>query len=106
MAANIRVIDRERNEHVITWKAGQSLMEALRDSNLPILASCGGCCSCATCHVFLGPEFVSSIGVSDGDEREMLEMAEAFRPEVSRLSCQITFSEDYDGFVVTLAPEE
>lgn len=105
MTANIRVIDHDSNERTISWEAGQSLMEALRDNDLPVLASCGGCCSCATCHVLLEQNFASIVGTSEGEERELLEQTEAFSPDVSRLACQIPYSEAYDGFTIRLAPE-
>ncbi len=106
MPINIRVIDRENNETTLEWDEGMTLMEVLRDNDQPILASCGGCCSCATCHVFLAPEFTAAAGVSAGEERELLQETEAFRPDASRLSCQISFDPRYEGFSLALAPEE
>lgn len=106
MSATIKVIDRDGSESSVLWEAGSSLMEALRDNDLPLLASCGGCCSCATCHVFLSPDFAKLSGESAGEERELLEQTEAFQPEVSRLSCQIAYADHFDGLTVKLAPEE
>ena len=51
----ITVLDRDGKEQTIIWKQGLTMMEALRDNDLPVLASCGGAAACATCHVYLQP---------------------------------------------------
>jgi len=102
----IRVIDRENEGHDIEWEESQSLMEALRDNDLPVLASCGGQRSCATCHVFLDEATMAKVGVAEGEELELLADTEAYRPECSRLSCQIPFSEEHSDIGVTIAPED
>lgn len=104
--ATINVIDRNGNASLIAWEAGQTLMEALRDNDLPVLASCGGCCSCATCHVLLAPDFARIVGPSAGEERDLLEQTSSFRPEASRLACQIPHDPVYEGLSVTLAPDD
>jgi ferredoxin, 2Fe-2S len=101
------VIDRDGDQRELEWSAGQaSLMELLRDNDLPILASCGGTASCATCHVYLEPAIVAQLGERGDDERELLEECAAFDGRSSRLSCQITRTRLLDGGTVTLAPEE
>ena len=106
MTTRINVIDRDGGQHAIDWETDQSLMEALRDNDLPVLASCGGTSSCATCHVFLDAKVVDALGAPEEDELELLQEAEAYRAEASRLSCQISHCESLDGTTVTLAPEE
>ncbi len=103
---NINVIDRDGAAHTIEWESDQSLMEAIRDNDLPILASCGGTESCATCHVYLGKEIIDELDPRSEDEVELLEDAEGFQPECSRLSCQVPFRSDFKGMTVTLAPED
>lgn len=103
---NINVIDREGTEHVVPWEDDQVLMEALRDNDMPVLASCGGNASCATCHVFVPEEIYPTLPERSEDEIELVEEAEGFRPTQSRLSCQIKFDERFSGMTVELAPEE
>lgn len=101
------VIDRDGDQRALEWTTDHaSLMELLRDNDLPILASCGGTASCATCHVYLEPAIVARLGERGDDERELLEECTAFDERSSRLSCQITRTRQLDGSTVTLAPEE
>ena len=86
--------------------AGRSLMEAIRAAGLEELqAACGGCCSCATCHVYVDPGFTGALPAMGGDEDDLLGGL-AHRTEASRLSCQITVSPHLQGLAVTIAPEE
>ncbi len=83
---------------------GQTLMEAARSNDVDgILADCGGACACATCHVYVDEEWMEKVGKPNDIEAEMLDMA-ASPQENSRLSCQITLSEELDGLKVTVAP--
>lgn len=102
---SINVIDREGQEHVVEWSADQSLMEVLRDNDFPILASCGGTASCATCHVFLEKDAFPSSGERSEDELELLAEADAYIEDRSRLSCQVGFDNSCEGVTVTIAPE-
>ncbi|MEO1168051.1 MAG: 2Fe-2S iron-sulfur cluster-binding protein [Pseudomonadota bacterium] len=69
------------------------------------LALCGGCCSCATCHVHVDPEFASKLPEMDEDENDLLDSSD-HRNEHSRLSCQIPFEDALDGLKVTIAQED
>ncbi|MCG2622864.1 2Fe-2S iron-sulfur cluster-binding protein [Arthrobacter sp. I2-34] len=102
----VTVIDREGSAQTIAWEPEQTLMEALRDNDLPVLASCGGTASCATCHVFVEKEVFDSLGERSEDELELLVEAEGYRECGSRLSCQIGFDSGLSGVTVTLAPED
>jgi 2Fe-2S ferredoxin len=102
----LTVVDREGATHALEWEPDQSMMEALRDNDLPVLASCGGTASCATCHVFLEREVFDTLEDRSEDELELLVEAEGYRECGSRLSCQVGFSRDLIGVTVTLAPEE
>ena len=101
----LTVVDREGGTHDLEWEPDQSMMEALRDNDLPVLASCGGTASCATCHVFLEQEVFDTLEERSEDELELLVEAEGYRECGSRLSCQVGFSRDLNGVTVTLAPE-
>jgi 2Fe-2S ferredoxin len=102
----INVIDREGAESALDWQAGESLMETLRDNDYPILASCGGNASCATCHVFLPKEHVERLGERSDDELELLEETESYDPACSRLSCQVQADDGLEQVTVRIAPED
>jgi len=99
----IHVTDREGNEHELEGVEGWRLMEVIRDYELPIKAECGGCCECATCHVYVDKDWVDKLPPKQVEEEDRLD--EAFEVEEnSRLSCQIILKESMDGLKVTLAP--
>ena len=82
-------------------KNGLNLMEAATANNVPhIEGECGGCLSCATCHVFVDPEWFAKTGEIDDIEDTMLEMTDVEREDNSRLSCQIIASPELDGLVL------
>lgn len=88
-------------------KDGLNLMEAATANNVPhIMGECGGCLSCATCHVFVAAEWLAKTGEIDGIEDAMLEMTEVEREENSRLSCQITASPTLDGLLLHVPEPE
>ncbi|RYD58052.1 MAG: 2Fe-2S iron-sulfur cluster binding domain-containing protein, partial [Sphingomonadales bacterium] len=70
-----------------------------------LLALCGGCCSCATCHVHVDPEFAAKLPPLSEDEDDLLESSSG-RDERSRLSCQLPFTDALDGLRVTIAEED
>jgi len=104
--AVINVTTRAGKPHTITAKVGNTLMENLRDSGMDVEAVCGGCCSCATCHVILDESWVSKVPARTIDEKELVEQTRSYKGERSRLSCQIKFTEALDGIALTVAPEE
>jgi len=82
---------------------GKSLMRAATDAGVEgILADCGGCLTCATCHVIVDPAWAARLGAPADEEHEMLEMTASPRQPTSRLSCQISLHEGLDGLVVQL----
>ena len=102
--AKVFVTDREGEQHELEGEVGWSVMEIIRENNLPIEAACGGCCACATCHVYVEPEWLAKLPEADDDEGMMLD--EAFEvQDNSRLSCQIKYTAELDGLKVKLAPE-
>ena len=100
----IFVTDRAGIEHEIAAEEGSTLMEIIRDEGLDIEASCGGCCACATCHVYIDSDWKNKLKQKDDDEESMLDQAFDVQ-ENSRLSCQIHFTEELDGIKLKLAPE-
>ena len=87
-------------------EAGTSVMLAALHANLKgIVGECGGCLTCATCHVYVDEPWASRIAPVASDEESMLEFTAAERKPESRLSCQIVMTEALDGLVVRL-PEQ
>ena len=101
----LRVIDRNGVEHQVEAKTGLKVMETLRDLEYGVAAICGGMCSCATCHVYVDPEWVAKLPPPMSDEGDMLGDLIGRQPN-SRLSCQIVLNETLSGLKVTIAPEE
>ncbi len=102
----ITVIDRSGQGRDVKAESGLSLMEVIRDNGFDeLLALCGGCCSCATCHVHIDPAFADKLPEMGEDENDLLDSTD-HRNETSRLSCQIPVSDDLDGLIVTIAAED
>jgi 2Fe-2S ferredoxin len=100
------VVDRQGAEKEIDVAEGISVMEAIRDNGFDeLLALCGGCCSCATCHVYVDPAFAGKLPAITADESDLLDSSD-HRNETSRLSCQLHVSGAVDGLRVTIAPED
>ena len=100
------VVNRVGEETAIESEAGLSVMEVIRDNGFDeLLALCGGCCSCATCHVYADPAFAEVLPAMSADEDDLLDSSD-HRNETSRLSCQIVLSDAMDGLKVTIAPED
>jgi len=100
------VINRDGAETSVDADEGLSVMEAIRDNGFDeLLALCGGCCSCATCHVFVDPSFKDKLPEMSEDENDLLDSSD-HRNDDSRLSCQISLTSDLDGLKVTIAPED
>ena len=102
----LTVVTREGDRREIDGEAGLSVMEVIRDAGIDeLLALCGGCCSCATCHVHVEPGFEDVLPAMGEDENDLLDSSDD-RDETSRLSCQILFGSALDGLVVTIASED
>lgn len=102
----IHVTDLRGGEAIIQAPVGATLMEALRDNGFDdVLALCGGCCSCATCHVYVeaGPASLTS-GIS-ADEDDLLESSD-HRKTNSRLSCQVKLADADEPIRIRIAPAD
>lgn len=81
---------------------GSTVMEnAIRNAVPGIEAECGGACACATCHVYVDPEWADTVGEPEAMEEDMLDFAFDVQP-TSRLSCQIIVRDELDGLVVRI----
>nr|WP_321361839.1 2Fe-2S iron-sulfur cluster-binding protein [uncultured Hyphomonas sp.] len=97
----ITYIDHDGTERTVEAKNGETVMEAAIKNSIPgIDADCGGACACATCHVYVDTSFMDKVGEQQEMEKSMLDFAENVQDN-SRLSCQITISDDLDGLRVT-----
>lgn len=100
----ITVTRRDGTSVSISAQPGANLMETLRDNGVDeVLALCGGCCSCATCHVYI-ESGADSIAASD-DENDLLDSSD-HRQANSRLACQVKVAESAAGMQVRVAPED
>lgn len=104
--ANIIVVNLDGEEREVEGELGLSAMEVIRDNGFDeLLALCGGCCSCATCHVYVDPAFLDLLPAMSEDENDLLDSGD-HRNERSRLSCQLVLNNALDGMRVTIAPED
>ena len=102
----IHVTRRNGDALTVEAPAGQPLMRALKAGGVEeILALCGGCASCGTCHVYVAEAWLDRLPPISGDEDDVLGFSDWRRPN-SRLSCQIPFGDGLDGICLTVAPED
>lgn len=100
------VTTRDGIEHRVEGAEGVSVMEVLRAGGIDeVVALCGGCASCATCHVYVDEADLGRLPEMSADENDLLESSE-HRGEGSRLSCQLRFGAALDGLRVKVAPED
>ena len=103
----LRVVDRKGEAHDIQSQAAQdNIMQVLYDADQNIEATCGGCASCATCHVYVDEQWMQQLGKRDDNEVMLLEGSDHYDEKRSRLSCQIQLDASLDGLSITLAPED
>lgn len=105
--AQVRITERNGTERTIEASSGQPLMEALRDANTGIQGTCGGACSCGTCHVYIAAAWANQLPPKSEDEQMMLEALGdlvELRP-TSRLACQVPLTDALSGIEVIIAPE-
>ena len=103
---SLTVVTRDGTEKSVEGEEGLSVMEVIRDNGFDeLLALCGGCCSCATCHVHVDEAWLGALPAMDEDEDDLLDSSDA-RQANSRLSCQLPFTAALDGMRVRIAPED
>jgi ferredoxin, 2Fe-2S len=102
----LTIVNRAGAETTIEATSGLSVMENIRDAGFDeLLALCGGCCSCATCHVVVDDQWISATGTAKADEDDLLDSSD-HRVPASRLSCQIEMTDALDGLRVVIAAED
>ena len=103
--AKITYIEHNGTSHTVEVKNGLSVMEGAVQNNIPgIDADCGGSMACATCHVYVKEEWFDKLPTKEDGEEDMIDMAHEPN-KFSRLSCQLTVSDDLEGLVVNI-PEK
>jgi 2Fe-2S ferredoxin len=102
----ITYIEFNGTEHVVDVEDGLTVMEGARDNDIPgIEADCGGACACSTCHVYIDNDWVDRLPQKEDMESDMLEFAFSPNEKTSRLTCQITVTDDLEGLIVRM-PEK
>ena len=104
--AKITNIEHNGESHTVEVQNGLTVMEGAVQNDIPgIDADCGGACACATCHVYVEPEWFDKLPLKEDGEDDMLDMA--FEPKKnSRLSCQIIISDELDGLTVNIPSKQ
>ena len=102
----ITYIEHNGKSHTVEVPKELSVMEGALQNNIPgIDADCGGACACATCHVYVDEKWFDKLQKKEDAEQDMLDMA--FEPKKSsRLSCQITTTDELDGLVVKVPSKQ
>ena len=102
---HINVIDRHNHKHhlEVPLDVPLTVMEVCKSYELPVEGTCGGMALCASCHVYVE----SSHELSEMSDDELIMLDQVFTTKSnSRLGCQIKITEDIDGLVLRLAPEQ
>lgn len=99
----ITFVLQDGSRQTMSAHAGQTVMQVATGAGLPgIVAECGGSAMCATCHVYVAPEWIERLDAPLANELEMLECTNAERQGGSRLSCQIKITDALSGLVVSM----
>ena len=104
--AKIIYIESNDKSHTVEVANGLSVMEGAVQNDIPgIDADCGGGMACATCHVYVKEEWYDKIPKKKDGEEDMLDMA--YEPnQFSRLSCQLTVTDELEGLVVKMPSKQ
>ncbi|WP_395647651.1 2Fe-2S iron-sulfur cluster-binding protein [Terricaulis sp.] len=103
---NLQITTRSGDRRSVAAAEGATLKQALMDggvSEILALTSCGGFCSCGTCHVFIDEKSFARLPPVKADESALLDFHDSRTP-FSRLSCQVQVTNELDGMQVTIAP--
>lgn len=103
----LTVIDKDGSQKDLPVESGWSLMEILRDAGYDqIEGVCGGSMACATCHVYIHPDWrlrvVNENNEQTEEEEDILDMAFDVTDN-SRLGCQVRMSDTLDGLIVAVS---
>ena len=97
----ILITDRAGNERRLDAPDGWRVMEILRDYGVGIEGVCDGCCSCATRHVRIAPDWADRLHAPSDDELAKLDTP-PYADDTPRLSCQIIYGAELEGLRLSL----
>jgi len=102
----ITFVQVDGSEKIIDAPVGLSVMEvAVKHTMDKIEGACGGSLACATCHLYVHPDWWDKVMPEDGEisdeENDMLDLAFHLTKR-SRLSCQIIVKDELDGLILAL----
>ena len=102
----ITYITHDNKNYTVEVQNGLTVMEGAVQNDIPgIDADCGGGMACATCHVYVKDEWFDKLLKKEDGEEDMLDMA--FEPKKnSRLSCQLTVTDELDGLIVNIPSKQ
>ncbi|RED53642.1 2Fe-2S iron-sulfur cluster-binding protein [Aestuariispira insulae] len=100
----INFVNRDGSRTEVEAEVGKSVMEVAMDNEIDIESACEGSLACATCHLVVDPDWFGKIEPAGEDETDMLDLAFGLTP-TSRLSCQISVTDDMDGITFSV-PED
>ena len=90
---------KERQE--VEAENGETILEVARRHDIDIEGACEGCMACSTCHVVVDPAYFDRLPPASEEEIDMLDLAFGLE-RTSRLGCQLTVSDDFEGIVLKL----
>ncbi|MGH1421026.1 MAG: 2Fe-2S iron-sulfur cluster-binding protein [Hyphomonas sp.] len=90
----------------VAASVGENLMElAVKHDVQGMVAACGGCLACATCHVYVDDQSLKQLESQSDAETEMLEYASHVESGL-RLSCQISVRSSMEGAIIRMSPSQ
>jgi 2Fe-2S ferredoxin len=99
----VKFIEHDGAQHQVEVPVGDSVMQGAVNHGISgIAADCGGGLACATCHCYVDEAWTDRAGAPSETERQMLDATASPRKPNSRLSCQITVTDELSGLVVRL----
>ena len=99
-------VEHDGTEHSVDVEVGTSIMEGAVSNSIPgIDADCGGGCACAPCMVFIGDEWKDKIESMSDEEESMIDFHE-YKEDNSRLGCQVSVTDEFDGMKVKMPPSQ
>ena len=101
---NIIVTSADGSSHTLEATPGWRVMEVIKEAGLPMRADCGGCCACATCHVYVDEAWLPKLKPASAEEKSLLGESYVEKPN-SRLACQVIVKPELDGLAVTIAED-
>lgn len=99
---DITVVGEDGASRDVQWEDHQTLLDTLLANGFPVLATCGGNASCATCHTYIDDEHIAASGEREEAEEDLLSMIDDIATDNSRLACQTEFATKMAGATVTL----